>query len=215
MSDDNQTLGQRLADHVSKKATSLQQRYQNDERGAVAELAVLRRGVTKPLGSDATLVGLTVAGLYADPTKLPDTPQNAELAAYAALTLFAVHQQSHRNARMHQYGYSFGRSARLLGKQTNAAEAVRRRFTALATASSWDETMHHARSLVQQLRAHGIPLDYGQFARDLLSLQHLTSADRVRLTWGRDFYQVPRADDDNTPDDENDTGTTAPEGAHS
>ena len=192
-----QPLGERLADHVAKRADRLQRAYLKDKSDAVAELAILRRGVSQKPGDDARLVGLTIAGLYPDPNGLPDDrPMPAELAAYAALTLFAVHQQSHRDKKMHDPKYSFGRSARLLGRRSGARDAVRARFTALATATTWDETTQHARGLIQQLRAHGIPLGYGQFARDLLDLQRSGSADRVRLAWGRHFYREHHPEDD-------------------
>ncbi|MFT3797940.1 type I-E CRISPR-associated protein Cse2/CasB [Microbacterium sp.] len=199
------SLGERLVDHVSAKAASLQARYRNNDSTAVAELAILRRGVSQRVGEDAALAGSVLGGLYENPAALPDEVQPAERAAYAALTLFAVHQQSHRGASMHRPGYSLGRSARLLGRHSGAQDAVRRRFTALATATTWDETMHHARGLVQQLRAFGIPLDYGRFARDLLDLQSQDRADRVRLVWGRHFYRVRHAEDDA----ESDGGTVA------
>lgn len=212
MTGDEANLGERLAEHVGRRAADLQARYRRDDAGAVATLAVLRQGVSKPVGSDARLVSLTIAGLYEHPERLPDgAPTEAERAAYAALTLFAVHQQSHRDAAMHRRDYSFGRSARLLGRHSGARDAVRARFTALATATSWDETVHHARGLIQQLRAHGIPLDYGRFARDLYGLQFADAADRVRLVWGRHFY---REDD---PDGEADTTEMAgdmSDGAH-
>ena len=187
-------LGRRLAKHVAGRAERWQNGYLRDRPDAVAALAILRRGVAQQPGSDARLVGMTMAGLYPDPAGLPDDPLPAERAAYAALTLFALHQQSHRTTRMHNPEYPFGRSARLLGRRSGSHEAVRVRFTALATATTWDETMHHARGLIQQLRAHDIPVGYGQFARDLFDLQYPTSADRVRLAWGRDFYR--ERDDD-------------------
>lgn len=190
------SLGERLADHVGSRADRLQKRYLSDRPDAVAELAILRRGVAQQPGSDPRLLGLTVAGLYPNPSGLQDEILPAERAAYASLTLFAVHQQSHRDRKMHSEDYPFGRSARLLGRHSGSRDAVRARFTALATASTWDETMHHARGLIQQLRAYGIPLGYGQFARDLLDLQRPTSADRVRLVWGRHFYREHSPDDD-------------------
>lgn len=193
---DHKPVGERLAEHVSARANRLQNAYLKDRAEAVAELAVLRRGLSQQPGDDVRLVGLTIAGLYPNPKGLGDEPLPAEIAAYAALTLFALHQQSHRDARMHRSGYSFGRSTRLLGRRSGAPKAVRARFTALATAATWDETMQHARGLIQQLRTHGIPLDYGQFARDLLDLQRSSAADRVRLVWGRHFYLEHDPEDD-------------------
>ena len=197
-------LGEQLANYVAKKARELQSAYRRDDSAAVAALAILRRGVAQPLGQDARLVGLTVGGLRANPNGLPDEPLPDEQAAYAALTLFALHQQGHRDQDMHRAGYPFGRSARLLGRKSGSEDAVRRRFTAVATATSWDETVHHARGLIMQFRAQQIPLDYGQFARDLFGLQNPRYAERVRLSWGRHFYRVNHPDDD-APSETNDT----------
>lgn len=207
------TVAERLSDIVGRRATGLQTAYRRDDSSAVANLAILRRGVSQRPGQDARLIGLTIAGVYPDPRGLSDKPMPAEHAAHAALTLFALHQQSHRDASMHRPGYSFGRSARLLGRRTGARDAVRTRFTAVATATSWDEILHHARGLIQQFRAHSIPLDYGRFARDLFELRSPEGAERVRLAWGRDFYRVrhpaddedaaaaPAEDDEETDDD--------------
>lgn len=187
----------RMADHVGRTASRLQREYRDDRASAVADLAILRRGVSQGPGADVRVTALTIGDLYADSTHLPDEPSSAERAAHAALTLFAVHQQSRRDRAMHQSGYSLGRSLRLLGKNVGEGgrDAVRRRFTALATAETPDEALHHARGLIQQLRAANIPLDYAQFARDLYWLQR-GGGDRVRRTWGLDFYRVRHPDDD-------------------
>lgn len=207
---ENETLTDRIRDLVARRATGLQTAYRNDQSSAVADLARLRRGIGRHPGQDADLLGITVAGLYADPSRLPDKPTPAEEAVFAALTLFAMHQQSHRDASMHRKGYSFGRSTRLLGRHSNAQDAVRARFTAVATASTWDETVHHARGLIQQLRAYGIALDYARFAVDLYRLRFPEPADQVRLAWGRDFYRVHHPDDDGDTSTPNDTDA-APE----
>jgi len=195
-----------LSDHLSRlvaaRVSRLQREYQRDESAAVADLALLRRGVSQRPGQDVRLIGLTIAGVHPRPHELPDEPTDAERAAYAAMTLFAVHQQSQRTRSMHRADHSFGRSSRLLGRRSHAMEAVRRRFTIAATASSWDETLHHTRALIQQFRANDVPLDYGAFARDLYWIQTPGSAERVRLSWGRDFYRVDRAEDDDTSADD-------------
>ncbi len=62
----------------------------------------------------------------------------------------------------------------------------------------------HARGLVTQFRAAPIPLDYGQFAVDLLDWQDPTRRTGVRLRWGRDYYRAEHAT-------ENPSTTDAPE----
>lgn len=190
-----------LGEFVNVKTSELQNDYLDNRAHAVAQLAKLRRGVNLPIGSDIELIGLTTAGLEPEAGWLTDLPTDREQAAYTALSLFALHQQSSRAKRMHRTGYSFGRSARLLRKHSGNDEGVRRRFNALGTATTWDELRHHSRGLIQQFRAHDIPLDYARFAWDLLKLRDPARADSVRNAWGRDFYRITSKDDkvpDNT-----------------
>jgi len=199
----------RLEDFVATNVTKLQNGYLENKADAVAGLARLRHGASRSLGDDPELIGLTIAGLETPRPGLSDGPTLDERAAYTAITLFALHQQSHRTRRMHRIGYSMGRSARLLGRHSLSKEQrkkadnpVRRRFNALGTATSWDETVHHARSLIGQFRAFGIPLDYGRFAQDLVLLQDSTTSQAVRTAWGRDFYRTKDKDDEATAADE-------------
>jgi CRISPR system Cascade subunit CasB len=204
---DTPTLVERIETLVSRRAAQLQAGYRRDDAAAVAELAILRRGVSMRPGADARLIGLTFANLHLETRGLPDEPTAAERAVYAALTLFAVHQQSQRDTSMHRPGASFGESARILVGRAGSDDAIRRRFTVIATATSWEERTHHARAMIQQFRAQSVSLDYGRFARDLYGLQDPRWADRVRLAWGRDFYRVDRAE--NAPSADSDDPPSA------
>jgi len=193
-------VSERVETLVGSRAARLQREYRADLASAVATLAILRRSVGQEPGYDARLIPLTIEGIYPQAGSLPDEPLPAEKAAHAAMTLFALHQQSRRERSMHERGYSFGRSARLLGRHTDR-DGVRRRYNALTTAESWDEILHHARGLVQQFRAASIPLDYGRFARDLYWLQQPDHAKRVWLAWGRDYYRASGIEDDGESDE--------------
>ncbi|WP_309064924.1 type I-E CRISPR-associated protein Cse2/CasB [Microbacterium sp.] len=205
----DQGRADRMAEYVASRVGRLQAGYRADRSDAVAALARLRRGIGRRPGEDIELFGLAFenprtedgdAGSLFDELSLRgDGITREEEAAFTAITLFAMHQQSRREASMHRGGYSFGRSARLLGRHSGNRDAVRRRFTALGTATTWDETVHHARGLIQQFRQHKIPLDYGQFARDLFDLRG-DRAERVRTSWGRDFYRTHHPKDD-APDE--------------
>ncbi|MGB4780267.1 type I-E CRISPR-associated protein Cse2/CasB [Microbacterium sp.] len=201
-----QERADRVARFVDTKAYKLQQAYQRNASSAVADLARLRRGLGRRVGEDLDLIGLALASdgenspsLLDERERVGATPTAEEQSAFTAITLFALHQQSQRGASMHRAGYSLGRSARLLGKRVDR-DSVRTRFTALGTATTWDETVHHARGLIQQFRQHGIPLDYGRFARDLFDLR-TGRGDRVRMSWGRDFYRLADPDDTDTTHD--------------
>lgn len=183
---------------VEERVRTLQNGYRGNRSGEVAALAKLRRGVGSRVDSDIELMGLALSGptveLVLHPESLPDAVLPEEHAAFVAVTLYALHQQSRRDASMHHRGYSLGRSSRLLARRVER-ESVRQRFTALGTATTWEETVQHARGLIQQLRQHSIPLDYGRFARDLFDL-NVGDGDRVRMSWGRDFYRLHDPDDD-------------------
>ncbi|WP_394940223.1 type I-E CRISPR-associated protein Cse2/CasB [Psychromicrobium sp. YIM B11713] len=192
MSDPQEPRSVQLKRVVRKRVSELQDGYLRDRSAAVAQLAQLRSGVTKAIGEDFSLIGLTIAELYQDGDELGQEADFAERAAYAAITLYAVHQQSKRDRRMHREGgNSLGRAAGVLRVRSKNDEAVRRRFNSLATASTHEGTLHYARSLVQQFRAENISLDYVKFAEDLFWLQG-TGASRVRRQWGIDFYRVPQ-----------------------
>lgn len=193
-------VSERVQALVGSRAARLQREYRANDASAVATLALLRRSVGNAPGYDARIIPFTIEGLYPPfDISLPDEPLPEEMAAHAAMTLFALHQQSRRERSMHERGYSFGRSARLLGRHTDR-DGVRRRYNALTTAETWDEILHHARGLVQQFRAAGIPLDYGRFARDLYWLQQPDHAKRVWLAWGRDYYRASGIEDDDESD---------------
>jgi len=194
-----------MAEFVDRQVSTLQAQYQANVASAVSALARLRQGVGRAPGADLELLGFafqplrsTASGASGDGALYDlldlssDEISPEERAAYAAITLFALHQQSRRDAPMHRRGHSFGQAARLLGQRNGASDAVRRRFTALGTATTWEESVHHARALIQQFRQHRVQLDYGGFARDLLDL-HGPFADRVRARWGRDYFRTGEA----------------------
>ena len=183
---------------VSARVGSLQRGYLDRRADEVGALARLRRAVTSAPGADPATWGETLSGMPEALLGRGDEPSAHERAAHAAITVYAVHQQSQSTA-MHRAGQSLGTAVRTLGQRTSADEAVRRRFQALGTATSLPETLHHLRGLVTHLRSKGIALDYGRLARDLRLLQRPATADGVRLAWGRDYYR-PQARDDASGD---------------
>jgi CRISPR system Cascade subunit CasB len=190
-----------LGRFVASRVTAWQRDYIRRRPQALATLARLRRGIGKDVGALPELWQYTLDGLpgAAPPDDAP--PSWTEQAAYTALTLFALHQQSRRE-EMHEPGQSLGTAVRLLRSRAATDEAVRRRFEALGTAETFSEVVHHARGLITQLRGEAIPLDYGMLAEDLFRLQ-TSAADRVRLQWGRDFHRSTHSRGPDQPDDPN------------
>lgn len=177
-----------LKEFVRKRVIALHPSSEGGRGDATATLARLRRGSGAEPGSNPLLWEETL-GLGAQYSGRDDKPTAAERSVYAALTLFAAHQQSVSES-MHQGGVSFGTAARQLSRrETSSEQAVLRRFQALATAEALEEALVHARGLVTQFRTARIPLDYGQFAVDLFDLQNPAHRNGVRLRWGRDYYR--------------------------
>lgn len=154
-----------------------------------AVLSRLRRGVGKPVGALPDLLEFVV-----DPEdrRRSDDATREEIAAYTALTLYAVHQQSRTKAPMHVRKTSFASAVGAMRRRPSGDddEGVMRRFQALGTASTIEELTQHARGLVTLLRGAERGVDYGRFASDLVRFQNPRTADSVRLEWGRDFYRV-------------------------
>ncbi|WAL65968.1 type I-E CRISPR-associated protein Cse2/CasB [Amycolatopsis cynarae] len=179
---------------VDERIGKLQTGVLANRSASVAALARLRRAAGKPAGSMGDILEYTLDARFAPADPNDDAPTAAEKAIHVAMTLYAVHQQSQAD-RMHRPGHGLGRSTRALIPESldpeKSTHPVLRRFQALGTSKNLDELAHHARGLVQLLRAAKIPLDYGLLADDLLRWQKPGGASAVRLRWGREFFRIP------------------------
>lgn len=166
-----------------------------------AMLAKLRRGIGKQPGELPELFEITLGGLPEEFYSKGLKPSKAEWAIYTALTLFALHQQGKeypmstgRQTDEKGSGNSLGAAVAHLVKQERDREpAIKRRFDAVATASEFTELAHHARGMIQLLRARDIPLDYPRFAEDLFWYQFDGTKIQVRLRWGEDYYRIAQS----------------------
>ena len=204
MTDNNaQKPEQLMLAYMHGRICSIQNDYlsaSGKPRGA-RKLAALRHALLMPIGSNADAWPLEFEGLPAELVGRGAEPSRAEIAVHAALTLYAVHQQGETKP-MYVPGaeHSFGAALRQLvrcdkERYSNLEEGeMPRKFRAFITADSMEETLHHARQLVQQLRADEIPVDYARFAAQLYTLQSPYTADKVRLAWGREYSRIPKAE---------------------
>ncbi|PZF97054.1 type I-E CRISPR-associated protein Cse2/CasB [Micromonospora endophytica] len=177
--------------YVATKVAVLQDGYLREESFAIAALARLRAGLGREPGEDFAILAQTQVNKDHLEHWLGGEPTHTERAMHTALTLYAVHQQSIRDRAMHEDGRGLGAAVNLLTSKAASAEAVRRRFAALGTATSYSPVTTHLRSLIRLLRDHRIPLDYGVLAEDLVKLQKPWGPSEVRGLWGRDFYRQP------------------------
>lgn len=193
--------------HVAGTIAHLQHDYRKEQPAAIATLAQLRAAVTSPPGSAYAILEQTQVPAEHLGTTWGDDPTDTEHAKHTALTLWAVHQQSKRDRDMHVDGPGLGAAIGLLTRAAPSPEAVRRRFAALGTATTYDESLYHLRALIKQLRGHDIGLDYGLLADDLVTLRRPGGHDRVRGLWGRELYRGLSTGNDG-PETTNSTGTT-------
>jgi CRISPR system Cascade subunit CasB len=181
--------------HVAAVVERLQEEYIKRHSGAVATLAQLRAAACGlPGGSYPVLQVTEVPARYLEANP-GDEPTDTEYAKHTVLTVYAWHQQSIRDTAMHRDGTGLGTAIAQLGHKAESPEAVRRRFAALGTAISYEETVRHLLAMVRQLRDKRIALDYGLLADDLFALRRPGGRERVQALWGRDFYRT--AHDDN------------------
>ncbi|GAA1924446.1 hypothetical protein GCM10009716_35880 [Streptomyces sodiiphilus] len=185
-----------------------------DRPEAVAALARLRRGAGRPIEAVPDLWGLTGdPRLYPGGALLDEDAEHGELAAHIALTLYAVHQQSHRNDRMHvrdRPGTDLGGAVRRLMPGDEIDEALRRRFVQAGTAPDITTLSQRLRELVTLLRRDAVPLDYARLADQLHRAQQPGGLAEVRRAWGRGFhaYRPPAKKKDGQGDgDAPDPGT--------
>ncbi|RHW25832.1 type I-E CRISPR-associated protein Cse2/CasB [Nocardioides immobilis] len=189
MTTDTSTRIDTLELYVGRTAAALQSGYLADRPDAGAKLARLRRALTagRHLSPDAWDI---FEGMPEQLLGAGDEPSEAEFAAVAALTLFATHQQSRRDAGMHRQGrgHTLGRSVARLAATTDS-KGVERRFRALTRSNDIGAGLQYLRGLVTQLRGERIALDYGALARDLYNMQYPEGIHAVRMRWTRDYHR--------------------------
>ena len=157
-----------------------------------AMLAKLRKGVGKRLESNPDAWDILLEGLDERLLSSDGTVSIAEEAIYAALTLYAVHQQG-KSEQMSRGNDSFGAAIKKLKNPDGSnEESIRRRFNAIVTANDFAEITHYTRGMVQMLKSKDIPLDYGLFASDLYELHFPIMKNKVMLRWGEDYYRKGR-----------------------
>ena len=206
MDQDTQNPDSSLACFVHARISAIQGDYlsANGKSRGARRLAVLRHAIMTPIGANADAWPLEFEGLPDALVGKGAEPSAGERAVHGAMTLYAFHQQGqsspmHVRGRDHGLGNAVGQMVQREREHYENLDfgEMPRRFRALITAESMDETLHYARQLVQQLKNAGIPVDYARLAVQLYDLQNPYRADSVRLAWGRgySFATKPQADD--------------------
>ncbi|WP_380281100.1 type I-E CRISPR-associated protein Cse2/CasB [Kitasatospora purpeofusca] len=172
-------------DHVSQ----LQRGYRADESGSVARIAQIRRGAGRRIDELPELWGLTgLERLYPDGRSGPSDAL-VENAMHTAVTLWSLHQQSHRDTGMHRPGGpQLGSAVRQLMPSDDIDEPLRKRFVRAGAAPTFDILAQRLREIVLLLRRSAVPLDYGLLADQLYLWQLPNRRGEVNRSWGRSFH---------------------------
>ncbi|MFD7862593.1 type I-E CRISPR-associated protein Cse2/CasB [Streptomyces sp. NPDC057682] len=175
-----------------------QEGYLADRPDAVAALARLRRGAGKKPEHVPDLWALVdISPLHTPPEgarALSESElERAENALHTSLTLWALHQQSRRDARMHQSNSrgmprGLGAAVRRMMKPDEIDEPLRKRLVRAGTAPDLPVLAQRLRDIVLLLRREQYPLDYALLAGQLYVWQWPDGPDRVRREWGRSFH---------------------------
>lgn len=167
---------------------TLQYGYREDRPGAVSATARIRRGAGRSAGTIPDLWGMTGMELLDEKTLRSLDLARADEALHIAVTLWALHQQAHRDANMHVPGPGFGAAVHHLFGDAQDNEPIRKRFVRAGNAQNVDALAARLRELVVLMRREAIPLDYGLLAYQLYQWQRPESRNAVRRAWGRDFH---------------------------
>ncbi|MEY9214414.1 type I-E CRISPR-associated protein Cse2/CasB [Thermobifida halotolerans] len=196
---------------VDQRVREIQEGYRQDRPDAVAALARLRRGAGRTIEEAPDLWGLALDDRFYEnaPRIGEEEMSRAENAAHIALTLYAVHQQSRRDDRMHQRGRGLGEAVRRLMPPGEIEEPLRRRFVQAGSATTVHVLAYRLREIVTLLRRDAIPLDYGLLADQIHQFRTPEGAKKVRAAWGRGFHAYrPKATQNPAPGTGTSTDTT-------
>ena len=177
---------QAIGDFVRRKI----ERLDEETSQSRASCAKLRRAVGKPPGTSPDIWDVTLQGAPDEWQSYAGQASYAEWAVHTALTLYALHRQGNTSSMSGGSDSFASAAARIVLNDENRLDAIRRRFNAVATATEFSELAHHARGIIQLLKAENLKMDYPGFAQDLLVFQIPGGADRIRLRWGEDFYRT-------------------------
>lgn len=186
----------RLAGYVRQQIGSLSAQYLANLSAGVEGIAALSKEAGREPGGNIAAMRWTMDSMPADLGWGGLDPSVQERSAFAAITLYALHQKSLRDVSMQvpttTFGEVLGSHFRKLERERGFSAGVLSRFNAAGTAGSWEELTTHLRALIQLLKRERLGFDYGRLADDLARFQDPTRRDSVRLTWGRDFYRTSR-----------------------
>lgn len=190
----DQTLYRAVASAVNRLSGGLLGESHSASAHARGLLSRIRRGAGQAPGQDPVIWSLIMEEVLPE---LPEheigrgaEPTRGEWAAFTAVTLYALHQQS-LSQSMHRSARNLGQAVGELRRRSES-ESIKSRLDALLVSTTPRGLQYHLRSLVGLLNAYEIPLDYGRLAEDLKRLRTPRGRSQVAITWGRGYVQSSR-----------------------
>lgn len=162
------------------------------------ELAVLRRGLGRPVGTVLEMFRFYTCPVDDFAARRGEVSAEQE-AEHIALALYGLHQQSQERS-MHHDKIGLGRAMReLRHHERTSDEAVDARFHQAFSATSTAALQMRLRGLVTQLKDIKQPLDYNCLTDDLHAWRRPDTRSRVRRRWGLEYYGWTQSSPDPSP----------------
>jgi len=209
----NNTSKKRVYDVAMDILTPLAKTLETGRTKAV--LARLRNSIGRDISQTSDVWPVVFANIPDESFLSRDgNPTEAEKAIFAALQLYALHQQgkasgvhkpwqskktetvvaeefSEENEEKSEGGFRFkniGQSLSCL-RQGEASESTDRRFNAMITSATFEEMLVHLRHLISILKSRDKTqaVDYARLADDFFWFLK-DSKEQVRLRWGEGYY---------------------------
>ncbi|NLM17637.1 MAG: type I-E CRISPR-associated protein Cse2/CasB [Candidatus Riflebacteria bacterium] len=179
-----------------------------------AVLARLRNSIGRDISQTSDVWPEVFANMPERFLSQDGNPTDEEKAIFAALQLYALHQQG-RNEPVHECfksektnelsdkksseeqderqlksgsGFNIGNSLSSLSKG-EASESIDKRFNAMITSATFEEMLVHLRHLISILKSKDKTqtVDYARLADDFFWFLK-NSKEQVRLRWGEGYY---------------------------
>lgn len=165
--------------------------HQLETSSGRATLASIRNTVGKSLYEATVIWSILFENLPEEFLSPYQHPSDEELAIYAALQLYALHQQEigMNITTIEDSRQNIGESLKYL-RIGDGTTAIDNRFNRMITSSTFEELLTHLRHLIKLLKSKANnAINYGQLAEDFYWFLR-GSQDSVRLRWARSYYKL-------------------------
>ena len=154
-----------------------------------AIFAELRHGLGKKPGEVPSVWGIIFEDMPDEWMRKDGNASYEENAVYGALTLYALHMQG-KDHDMQNNEQTIGNAIGKLAAKADFGERIRKRFIILLNSQDVEGLTYYLRGLINMLRKENIGFDYARLAKDLYEYEFPDHMNRIRLSWGQDYYHI-------------------------